>query len=446
MKFLVSQDEFSSLAHREIHKLFSEQFKATSQLGAKLSILGGWGQALLQNDLDRPAANSLDAILSGATADISEWSPPDPRPLELKPHVTPNATRLKSGVLSVYSCKQLNSENVSCRFSCQPKVHWTAEFYTLLDGVRAHSTDATNGPWERMAGRLRPQNITQFSLAPPASINTPGSRFLEVVHGLESDPLLLPDLIFQGIPLDVASSNKIVRITRSQVVKFGPLMSLSEGRVMQFIAKETTIPVPRVYENFSRTNVEGMSIVYLVMEYIDGRPLNTIWLQLEEVARIAIVDSLKGYLPQIRGILRPQFNEYMSHLHLTDDWLICSMDGGPVPGFFFREEPAGPFKSESEFNDWLGGNSDSVYRKMLSDNHQIFFSHGDLASRNIMVDNEGRILAIIDWGWAGWYPEYREFVQSVSTADTRDWWKYMEQATGPYYTELGMYELMKNFG
>lgn len=41
---------------------------------------------------------------------------------------------------------------------------------------------------------------------------------------------------------------------------------------------------------------------------------------------------------------------------------------------------------------------------------QFVLTHGDLAARNIMVDNEsGRITEIVDWEYSGFFPEYMEY-------------------------------------
>ncbi|EJU05468.1 hypothetical protein DACRYDRAFT_103956 [Dacryopinax primogenitus] len=38
------------------------------------------------------------------------------------------------------------------------------------------------------------------------------------------------------------------------------------------------------------------------------------------------------------------------------------------------------------------------------DQHTFHFSHGDLAGRNILVDNEGNVAALLDFGNAGFRP------------------------------------------
>ena len=47
--------------------------------------------------------------------------------------------------------------------------------------------------------------------------------------------------------------------------------------------------------------------------------------------------------------------------------------------------------------------------ELLPTDSPIVFTHGDLCPRNIIVDpSSKRIVGIIDWAWAGWYPEYWE--------------------------------------
>ncbi|KAF8510034.1 hypothetical protein JB92DRAFT_2728827 [Gautieria morchelliformis] len=60
----------------------------------------------------------------------------------------------------------------------------------------------------------------------------------------------------------------------------------------------------------------------------------------------------------------------------------------------------------------------------------VFFSHGDLLPRNIIVDGS-TITAIVDWESAGFYPEYLEYCQMNS----RDWmtpnWNYIVRSVFP---------------
>lgn len=45
-----------------------------------------------------------------------------------------------------------------------------------------------------------------------------------------------------------------------------------------------------------------------------------------------------------------------------------------------------------------------------ADSYATRFTHADLSPSNIMV-KDGKITAIIDWEFAGWFPEYRGYTK-----------------------------------
>jgi len=44
--------------------------------------------------------------------------------------------------------------------------------------------------------------------------------------------------------------------------------------------------------------------------------------------------------------------------------------------------------------------------------HKIVLTHGDLAARNILV-RDARVVAIVDWEMAGFYPEYWGYIKTL---------------------------------
>ena len=114
--------------------------------------------------------------------------------------------------------------------------------------------------------------------------------------------------------------------------------------------------------------------------------------------------------------------------------LIGSCDGGAVRECRVRfTYTGGPFADEAGFNDYL---IKDVYKaaptqirnalaRRLRTDHRIVFTHGDLVQHNILVRDDGRISGLIDWEYAGWYPEYWEYVKFFQRhADHRDWKDY----------------------
>lgn len=78
--------------------------------------------------------------------------------------------------------------------------------------------------------------------------------------------------------------------------------------------------------------------------------------------------------------------------------------------------PIGPFADEATFNQVLR-NPDDPARA----GHRMSFTHADLNSRNILVDEVvqqdgslgGRVTGIVDWEMAGYYPEYWEYTKAL---------------------------------
>lgn len=107
---------------------------------------------------------------------------------------------------------------------------------------------------------------------------------------------------------------------------------------------------------------------------------------------------------------------------------------------------AGPFKSIKEFNDWFSAlpqrrlpdssKFQDPYREFLPDDGKIRFTHGDLHRRNIMISaTTPRVLAVVDWAHAGWYPDYWEYCKALYTSHYTDDWrivwipKFLDQYT-----------------
>ncbi|KAJ1651428.1 hypothetical protein IWQ61_008003 [Dispira simplex] len=69
----------------------------------------------------------------------------------------------------------------------------------------------------------------------------------------------------------------------------------------------------------------------------------------------------------------------------------------------------------------------------LGSSYDIIFSHGNLALQNILVDSESNIAAITNWEYAGFYPEYWDYVRVLSGKIWEtDWPNRMREVMRPY--------------
>jgi aminoglycoside phosphotransferase (APT) family kinase protein len=181
----------------------------------------------------------------------------------------------------------------------------------------------------------------------------------------------------------VTGITKVIRLDEHRVLKRG-VHDRQETDTMRFIAANTTIPVPKVHDiKFDREN----SASWIVMDYAPGEMLDKAWMKLTPSQRLSTCRQLAGYLAQLQALKGQR---------------IEGVNSAPVRVGFYQSRWGGPFDTEKEFNDFLA--RDAPQRP--TDNHAIHFAHGDLSPRNIMVDENGNITAILDWEWAGWFPEY----------------------------------------
>lgn len=183
-----------------------------------------------------------------------------------------------------------------------------------------------------------------------------------------------------------------------------------EAKAIAFIRENCPrIPVPEVSGWWKGEK----DIEHLAMSKMPGTMLSKTWDTMDSQQKENVLKDLGEILNDLRKLRAPP------------GALIGPLDGGPAgDARAWGMEYDGPFKTESEFNDWLISlihpesmkfHSTFYYetiRNCLKSNHQLRFSHGDLGFHNILVQ-DGRITGVIDWEFAGWYPEYWEYVKMI---------------------------------
>ncbi|CRG82844.1 hypothetical protein PISL3812_00190 [Talaromyces islandicus] len=168
----------------------------------------------------------------------------------------------------------------------------------------------------------------------------------------------------EGTVLHSLFGRTVVRVDNN-LIKSDRLRS-HEAQTHRFIAENTTIPVPKVYDICP----EDGQVVAIVMNYIPGDHIGAVERGKAIIGRIASIEGDK-------------------------------------------------FDSEQEVNEFILGDIVKAapdilrhYAKFVfMDNHDIVFTHSDFTPRNILVDG-GRVTSIIDWDYASWYPEHWEYIQA----------------------------------
>lgn len=216
-----------------------------------------------------------------------------------------------------------------------------------------------------------------------------------------------------------------VRVSWHRVIK-GPC-DPPEIEAMQYVAMHTTIPVPKIHA--IHTDADGF--IYIEMAYIPGQDLDRAWSGLTRDQRDAIVADLKQHISCLRELQPP-----------TEDTVSSAFQNpaydGRIGARFFGPMNQNEFHSlarchlRSEDIALLG----DELAKVHTSHYRTCFTHADLAPRNIIV-NGGRVAAIIDWAYAGWYPEYWEFTKAHYTSfRDEDWDECLRLALPCYEMEL----------
>lgn len=235
-------------------------------------------------------------------------------------------------------------------------------------------------------------------------------------------------------------SGTVLFVSDKICIKVGLNTTLNEASALRFIAKHTSIPVPRVYCAFVHQHRS-----YIVMERMRGEPLANGWIRRSEESKAKILDQLKKIVEEMRNIPLPE------------DAGVASVDGGPlydirVPStsFYF-----GPFKTVQDFHKYLrnglqaqpGLHADlsELISRQESTSSDLVFTHGDLSSLNILAFGD-KIVGIIDWETAGWYPYYWEYTNTWHVNPYNEFWqKEVDKFLDPIPEELAMEKIRRRY-
>jgi serine/threonine protein kinase len=236
-------------------------------------------------------------------------------------------------------------------------------------------------------------------------------------------------------------SPRVIRLTKHTVFKRAFSRS-HEAATMCMVSRNTSIPIPKVIDHWflSQSDREG-----IVMEWIPGKTLESVWPSLNDDQRSHIAEQLKGYISELRSLTQPK--------HLSGR--ICSLDGGAFFEPLILGQFCGPFNSEQELNDfclsrlakfsWEPSTRSQIdaIRDRLTNDHRIMFAHSDLTPRNILLDDQNNIVSILDWEMAGWRPEQWEYLKTMWMGQYDEGWPdFVHRILPDYRDQLDLHNEM----
>lgn len=199
------------------------------------------------------------------------------------------------------------------------------------------------------------------------------------------------------------------------VVKYGADVSIVEAQTQIMLQEKFNgrLPVPEV---FGWAEDKGQTFIY--MSHIEGDTLLDRWDGLTEDEKRTVCEELHHLVSLLRslkqdppgnyiGRLTPHHPRTEPHSHHP----IGSIAKQPLKDIFVAHHPglAGPFHGAhavNQFQDACGIDIDA--------DTPIVFTHNDLLPPNVILapGPSPKVVAIIDWGQAGWYPAYWEYCKA----------------------------------
>ncbi|OAA38530.1 Protein kinase-like domain protein [Cordyceps fumosorosea ARSEF 2679] len=234
----------------------------------------------------------------------------------------------------------------------------------------------------------------------------------------------------------LSTFSPVYKINPTTVVKTGRIVRMAEAETMKFVLDNTSIPVPKVHNAY----VDEMTgHVVIIMDFVEGQSLDEAWVAYTEDERRSVIAQLQDHMSQLRSF--------------KGSFIGC-IDGTPCQDqyFYSEKENYGPYQTEQEFNqgiiDVMRKQGPYTFTEWRCDvwedvmkNHEIVLTHNDFDPRNILVRG-AKVVAILDWEFSGFYPEYWEYCKAVSCPDWEHPWsrsRAIDQILKPYYKEIAVF-------
>ncbi|OBS24502.1 hypothetical protein FPOA_05043 [Fusarium poae] len=264
-------------------------------------------------------------------------------------------------------------------------------------------------------------------------------------------PLPTPNDVESGEPLpNHNGSADLVRVREKFVMKYGSEVRPIEAHNMLYVAKHTSVVLPKVYSIYQQREEHNV-ITFILMQYIQGKTLKELWAELDKTRKTSIAKTLRTSFDQLRQLEHPGY--------------FGNINGGPPLDDVFTGTQGGldnitsPVATEEELINsvihiYALETGDRTAHKVryyhhvlptvLCSNKAPVFTHNDLQRKNVIVQDDGTVV-IIDWEYSSWYPNYWEYASAMFANGgwTDDWDEYLSIILDEYPNEALWVSTMK---
>ena len=161
------------------------------------------------------------------------------------------------------------------------------------------------------------------------------------------------------------------------------------------------------------------------MTYIEGRTLASVWPSLSKAAKERVCGDIWDLIAKIRQIPRPET--------LNPSAYYSTTDGSPIhhPMLGNYNDICPVLEDDKAFrgriyelyvnHNGLSYADGKDLPRMLPRSNISVFTHGDIHPGNILVNQQGQIVGLIDWESAGFYPDYWEYAMMRRMSQHDEW-------------------------
>ena len=204
-------------------------------------------------------------------------------------------------------------------------------------------------------------------------------------------------------PAIVDYAARVVRLSRTLVMKAGQYVTVGEAEAMRMAASYPQVRVPQIHRAFKHRVVGSTAsrdMSFIVMDYIPGGTLEEGWDALDYKTRDSVASQVAVMVNAMQ--LKPLRDEPPGP--------VGGSGGAPFRGCWFSEQGAGPFATTQELEDWANEKLAVCVqaRRAEADTprfqfRELVLTHMAVAPRNLLLDPLNRVW-LIDWSESGLYP------------------------------------------